>query len=298
MAFTLDRALRAAAAAMCMLSGAVSARAQTAPPDTTKCDSIVFAASVDSIKAGLFIVADRADNPISGEQADAIASAIGSMFVAPTPFRLSVFAGPAQMRTFRRVNTEATERRSPTVTGVYRFWSTRDAKAPLRIVTARASLVPGFDSAVTRAIVSAAEIRTFFTPPPGDDSMLVEVRFSSDSVRNSKRIVNASFPVMLVKDAVPRADNIPPAFPESEKTDSSRRGEVVLRLVVDRNGDPVGETVEVVRATSIPFLRSALTVLPEQRFTPAQIRGCSVAQVMVYPFAFVMPDSVKAPPRH
>ena len=285
--------------AMCMLSVAGSARAQTVRPDTTKCDSIVFAASIDSIPSGLFVVANRADNAISNEQADAIATATASGFLPPTPFRLSVFAGPAQMRTFRRVHADtATERRSPTVTGVYRFWSARVKTAPLKVVIARASLVPGFDSAAIRAIITGAEISTLFAPPPGEDSMLVEIRFTSDSIASSKRIVSATFPVMRVRDAVPKSDNLPPAFPESEKTDSTRRGEVVLRLVVDRNGEPVPETVEVIRATSIPFLRSALTVLPEQRFTPAQIRGCAVAQVVVYPFAFVLPDSVKVSPRH
>jgi len=106
--------------------------------------------------------------------------------------------------------------------------------------------------------------------------------------------VDADFPRMPVVDAVPFRNNPPAAFPEVEKLDSASRGEVVLRFVVDRAGLPAMETIEVVRATAMTFLRAALTVLPDQRFTPARINGCAVAQEIYYPFSFVMPASPPA----
>ena len=112
------------------------------------------------------------------------------------------------------------------------------------------------------------------------------------------RMASAVFPVMPVIDAVPITGNLRAPFPESEKADSSRSGEVVVRFVVDRAGTPMPETVEVIRGTSVEFLRSALRALPEQHFKPAQIKGCAVAQVVEYPFSFVPPESQKIEPRY
>ena len=127
--------------------------------------------------------------------------------------------------------------------------------------------------------------------------MLVDVRFSSDSLPGAMRMVSAVFPVMPVIDAVPIAGNMRAPFPESEKVDSLS-GEVVVRFVVDRAGTPMPETVEVIRGTSIAFLRSALAALPEQHFNPAHIKGCAVAQVVEYPFSFVSPEMQKIKPRY
>jgi TonB family protein len=95
---------------------------------------------------------------------------------------------------------------------------------------------------------------------------------------------------MPVIDAMPRRDNPPAAFPEDEKADSVTSGEVVLRFVVDRTGTPDLATIELVRATSLSFARAAVMALPSQRFEPATIRGCAVAQAVDYSFGFVLPN--------
>lgn len=128
--------------------------------------------------------------------------------------------------------------------------------------------------------------------------MLVEIRFSTDSGANAVPMIDADFPRMPVVDAGPRRDNPPARFPESEKADGGGREDVVLEFVVDRAGLPALETVQMVRGRSPAFIRAALSALPQQRFTPATIRGCAVAQVVTYPFAFVPPDSAKVLPRH
>jgi hypothetical protein len=53
----------------------------------------------------------------------------------------------------------------------------------------------------------------------------------------------------------------------------------------------LSRVIEVARATSIAFLRAALASLPTQRFAPARIHGCPVAQVVDYSFSFVQPDT-------
>ena len=142
------------ASALAMVAGlAGSSRAQAVPRDTVNCDSIVAAASIDSVRAALYVDAKRADGDITRAQLDAIATAVATVFTPPRPFRLSVFSGPSEMRTLRRIGGDAGERRSPTVRGIYRFWTRRNGVAPPFV--ARASLTPGFDSSAVAAITDA-----------------------------------------------------------------------------------------------------------------------------------------------
>jgi hypothetical protein len=154
----------------------------------------------------------------------------------------------------------------------------------------RASLVPGFDSAAVAAILDMGTFHDILVPPEGDDSMRVDVRLSTDSTADARRMIVATFPRMPVIDAMPRRDNPPAAFPEDERADSVTSGEVVLRFVVDRTGMPDMTTIELVRATSLSFARAAVIALPSQRFEPATIHGCAVAQAVDYSFGFVLPN--------
>lgn len=277
--------------ALLLCSARVVAGQQPVVRDSTKCDSVVAAAHVDSVDVGLFISAMRSDGgELSASQTQLISGVIGGDFTPPRPFRLTVFSGPARMRSMRLVSSDtAIALRAPNLTGVYRFVATK-AAGVTRIMTVRASLMPGFDSAAATSIREAGYIGGILVPPPDEDSMRVEVRFSTDSSAGARRLVAAFFPRLPVVDAVPRLDNPAAVFPEDAKRDSVTMGEVVLRFVVDRGGDPALETIEVIRATSLSFLKSALVALPLQRFTPATVRGCAVAQLVEYPFSFVAPE--------
>ena len=281
---------RAAIAIAVLWAVGRSANGQTTRPDAAKCDSIVAAAKADLVDVGLFASIARVDGgEIAFVDAQKIAAALGSAFIPPRPFRLSVFNGPIRTRLLRgRAVDTVPELQPPTVTGVYRLTvTTHGVSGSVRVV--RASLMTGFDSAAIEAIESTASFRVLL-PPAGEDSMRVEVRFSTDSTLISRRFTSASFPRMPVVNAVPLRDNPAPVFPEEEKGDSTVTGEVVFRFVVDREGQPAIETVELVRGSSFNFIRAALEILPRQRFTPATIRGCSVAQRVEYPFTFAAPD--------
>ncbi|HTE46087.1 MAG TPA: energy transducer TonB [Gemmatimonadaceae bacterium] len=256
--------------------------------DSLRCDSVVATARVDSVNAGLFVTVARADGgDLSQDQTNLMTNVIGGGFVPPRPFRLAVFSGPARMRLLRPLYSDtATELRAPTVTGVYRFVAGKSGVVA-RVVTVRASLMVGFDSASMRAIQDAGHIAKLVIPPNGEDSMYVEVRFATDSALGARRLSEARFPRLPVVDAAPRRDNPAAEFPEDMKRDGVTVGEVVLRFVVDREGLPALETIEVLRATSVSFLRSAVKALPQQRFAPATVHGCAVAQVVEYPFSFV-----------
>ena len=275
------------------------ARAQ-ARPDTSSCDSIVAAARVDSVPARLFVAAMRMDGPeLSAAQRERLLSTIIASFSPPVPFRLTVFGGGVQMRTLRPHDVDRADPHAPVVTGRYRVYTSKGGDS-LRLALVRASLMPGFDEAALEAIRSVRGTSAF-APPRDADSMIVDIRFSSDASPGARQFIEANFPRMPVVDAVPALDNPMPEFPDDERADGAIAGEVVFTLVIDRLGSPAMETVEVLRASSMSFVRAALRALPQQRFTPATIRGCPVAQQIEYPMTFVLraaaPDSTRGPVR-
>ena len=283
-------ARRTLAVALVAAAGSTSA-AQGARADSAHCDSIIRASRVDSVDVGIFLSVRRIDGAaLPPAQAAVIGDYVAASFVAPSPFRLATFAGPPRMRALRPLVTDTTpDLRAPTITGVYRFTARKGAAATAPVVM-RTSLVPGFDSAAIAAIVDATRFQDVLVPPENDDSMRVDVRLSTDSVVDGRRMVSAIFPRMPVVDAVPKRNNPAPVFPEDEKGDSAATGEVVVRFVIDRAGIPDLETIELVRARSLSFARAALLALPSQRFEPATIHGCAVAQAIDYSFSFVQPN--------
>jgi hypothetical protein len=290
---------RRSIATLVLLWSSFAAAQTPESPVSTHCDSIVAASRVDSIAAGLFISANRIDGgALSAAGSAAIASQIGSIFVPPRPFPLTVFSGTLRMHALRAISADtAAQLRAPTVTGIYRFTFAANG-AIAQLATVRASLMPGFDSAAVVAIRGASNLPGGLAPVGGLDSSFVEVRLSSDSVAGALRLVSAYFPRMLLADAVPARANPAAQFPDAERRDSVTSGEAILRFVVDRFGKPVLVTAEVVRATSTVFLEAALAALPKQNFAPATIHGCPVAEVIDYPFTFVAPDSAGVRLRH
>lgn len=197
------------------------------------------------------------------------------------------------MRMLRPISGDrVTTLRAPTLTGVYRFTSDANGIAT-NVRTIRASLTPGFDAAALSAIGHSPGTSRVFAPPDQEDSMAVEVRISTDSTPGARRVLSAYFPRMPVIDAAPSADNPAAVLPTSAKRDSISSGEIVLRFVVDRDGAPVLETLEIIRANARAFVRPAIAALPSQVFAPATIHGCAVAQRIDYPFVF---DVTPAPP--
>ena len=287
--------LCAAATAAAAQQPADSAARQRATRDSlARCDSIVSASAVDSIGAALFISVRRSDGgPLDHARAHALSMTIGAAFVPPHPFRLAVFDGPTLMRVLRPTAPDTSELRAPTVTGVYRVVAD-SVGAISRTSVVRTGLTTGFDSASIRAIHDVAPVKDLFIPPDHGDSMWLDVRVSTDSIGGAVRLVSMQFPRMPIIDAVPLRDSPPPVFPEDEKADSVTSGDVVFRFIIDPSGVPVIGTVESVRASSLSFVRSALIALYKDRFQPATIRGCAVAQVVEYTFSFVLPESFGA----
>jgi TonB family protein len=158
----------------------------------------------------------------------------------------------------------------------------------------RASLVRGFDSAAVEAIRAGAIANPAFSALWGEDSMRVDISFSIDSTPGARRLVSATFPRMPVVDAAPLPANKAAEFPDAAKADGVDGGEVVLRFVVDRDGTPEFDTIELVRASGHPaFTRAALSALAGHRFRPAKIHGCAVAQQIDYALNFLLPGRAR-----
>jgi len=274
---------RCVAPAMVLLSLLGSfARAQR--PDSTRCDSIMAAAAVDTADTGLYITIRRLDEGPEPDPrlVEGLAVKIAHAFHAPRPFRLSVFAGPLAMRGLRLAGADTTHaKRAASVTGTYSLWVTESG--PTEPFVLRASFIAGLDSSMLRAIAAPAYEWRQLQRHAGVAGRY-RIRLSDDSTGGSL-LAYGSFPRMSVHDAMPKRA-APLVFPDSALADSLDHGETVLRFVVDRAGVPALETVEVVRSTSLVFARAAVVALADQRFDPATIRGCPVAQVVEFPFIF------------
>jgi len=250
---------------------------------------------VDSVRGVVFVsVTEIRSYWMTDEQRDLIESRIARAFVPPSPFALSVFEGPALARALRISSGADTlgVPRAASISGTYRIEVTEGGGVSDPVVV-RSSLMRGLDSALIRAIREAARIGTAFRPVSGDRWAL-QIRISEDSADGARRLAQGTFPRMRVRDAAPLSKERP-AFPADARADSLDHGEVVLRFVVDRDGAAALETVELVRAAPVPFERAALVALAAQKFKPATIRGCPVAQVIEFPFIF--DDAERPPPR-
>lgn len=276
-------------AALALLVAGGVARAQAVPQ--ASCDSLIAVAAIEHVPSGLFLSVQRIDGaPLADSRANRMILNIGSAFAAPKPFRLNVFSGPSLMRGLRSLNAAVSATpRVPTLTGTYRL---RLGHTPdsVRVQVVRQAMMQGFDSAAVEAIVAATNVRELFSPAESEDSLHLDVTFSTDSLPGARRLASASFPRMPVVDASPMLNNPPPTIPPGLEADSAvALPPVILRFVVTREGAPAAGTVEVLRASSVELLRAAVEALVQQRFSPASIKGCPVAQQVDYPFVFVRP---------
>lgn len=269
-------------AGVALVLASVVARAQRSD---ASCDSVIAASAVDTVPRGLFITVYRLDSALglSDDEGERIAMRLVQSFAAPRPLRLSVFDGPASMRGLRRSGSDTiSEARAPNVTGVYAVSS--GAAGSVRAEVLRSSLLVGVDSSMLRAIAAGDDMWRQLRNQMGGLPRL-RIRLSSDSSAGAHALAYGRFPRMRVHDAAPLPSPAP-AFPEDARSDSLDHGEAVLRFVVDRDGQVALETVELVRASAMPFARAALVALNSQHFAPANIGGCPVAQVVEFPFIF------------
>jgi TonB family protein len=64
------------------------------------------------------------------------------------------------------------------------------------------------------------------------------------------------------------------------------QGDVLTQFVVDQTGHVEMETLKILRTTHHDFSRAVRDVVREMRFFPAELAGCTVRQLVEFPFAF------------
>ena len=116
--------------------------------------------------------------------------------------------------------------------------------------------MPGFDSAATTAIREAGTIGAVMMPPDGEDSMRVEVRLSTDSIAGSRRLVAGVLSATAGRRCGAASRQPAGGLSRGSEARQITTGEVVLRFVVDRQGEPAMETIEVVRASGLCLSQS------------------------------------------
>ena len=253
------------------------------------CDSVIAAAKIDLVSSGIFLSVQELAGTAPDAQLHRIVVNVANYVVPPRPFKLNVFMGPSLVRGLRAVGADTARARTVTVTGIYRVTVKGGDSVP-QVVVVRRSLVDGFDSAAVHAIRAASSVSGVFAASTGSP-LTVALGFSSDSLPGAQRLFSGDFPRMPVKDAVPRPDNPPAAYPR-DSTTSAGPTSVMLRFVVGPDGMVEPGTVELGRVAPLPFIKAAFESLNRQRFAPATVNGCPVAQQVDYPFAFLPPEGV------
>lgn len=278
-----------------LLSWSDSAAAQAASAPSSRCDSVLRAARVDSTEVIARAYLLRRDgHTLTSRARNLLLEVFASHFRPPKPLQLPVFAsGPVRTRMLRRevLAGDSLSKREPLVYGVYDFTLRRDG-AITGIVTSIPTMVPGFDEQVARGLIDAAsDSLPALVPRALDvDSLRLELRITTGPEDTRLRVApdtlfTAKFPLVLMADAKPTGVNPLAEYPPDER-DEGRDGEVLLRVVIDIRGEPEIPTLEILHATSPSFALSAARALARYHFAPAHVGSCPVPQVTVMPFWF------------
>jgi TonB family protein len=146
-------------------------------------------------------------------------------------------------------------------------------------------------------------------------SALPAMRFSPAELdgHKVKQLVQMPFQFNLAQDATPRrvrgaplrvSDNqtyfdyqveatvkpktgagVAPRYPDALRA-ANIEGTVLAQFVVDTSGQAVMETVKILKSAHDGFSAAVLAALPDIRFTPAQVGGRPVKQLVQMPFTF------------
>lgn len=78
-----------------------------------------------------------------------------------------------------------------------------------------------------------------------------------------------------------------PRYPRALR-DAGVEGEVILQFVVDTSGRAEMSTVKAIRSSHADFTAAVVAHLPETRFSPAEVEGRKVRQLVQMPFSFML----------
>ena len=79
----------------------------------------------------------------------------------------------------------------------------------------------------------------------------------------------------------------PPTYPEALRS-AGVEGKVIVEFVVDERGQPVQGSIRVVQSDNDLFADAVRVALGRLRFTPAEVGGKKVSQLVQMPFVFTL----------
>jgi protein TonB len=79
----------------------------------------------------------------------------------------------------------------------------------------------------------------------------------------------------------------PPAYPEALRS-AGIEGKVMVEFVVDERGQPVQGSIRVIQSDNDLFADAVRVALGRLRFTPAEVGGKKVSQLVQMPFVFTL----------
>ena len=99
---------------------------------------------------------------------------------------------------------------------------------------------------------------------------------------------NTFFAFQVEKEVTIAAGNVTPHFPDSLRI-ARVSGEVLASFIVDTTGLADVESFKVLKSTHDLYSAAVRDALPAMRFTPAEIGGRKVRQLVQQPFVFFLP---------
>jgi TonB family protein len=102
------------------------------------------------------------------------------------------------------------------------------------------------------------------------------------------------FEFQIEKPATVAPGNRGPRFPDELRT-AGVEGEVLAQFVVDTEGHPIVSTFKVLKSDHELFTQAVRDVLGDMLFTPAEVGGQTVKQLVQMPFAFSLSKDSRKP---
>lgn len=121
--------------------------------------------------------------------------------------------------------------------------------------------------------------------------IFVVAAMAAGSVLSAQRPIGRDavyFEYQVEQQARPLPDNPRPSFPDELRA-RQIEGEVLAQFVVDTTGYPDTLTFKVLKTRHPLFTSAVRAALPTMRFTPAEVGGRKVKQLVQMPFTFELP---------
>ena len=129
---------------------------------------------------------------------------------------------------------------------------------------------------------------TTVVPKPGDFGSASNGALRPDGVEPQTVAYGSPFRADQVDRQVGLISGVrPPAYPESLRN-AGIEGKVLVEFVVDERGQPVQGSIRVVQSDNDLFADAVRVALSRLRFTPAEVGGKKVSQLVQMPFVFTL----------